>query len=94
MDCTICEWIYSAGTALWGRVGYKVDTTVTHATYEENSSFVVKGLSEFYQHYVVPAADQSIQVFQSFTYGEMFIACLLLSFVLLYMAKWIWEVMR
>jgi hypothetical protein len=65
-----------------------MDSTVTNATY------VTQGLENFYQHYVVPAADQSIQVFQSFTYGEMIIGGLLLTLVLSFWAKWIWEVLR
>lgn len=55
---------------------------------------VLDGLTSFYNQYVVTTADQSFQVFRSFTYGEMTIAALLLTLVFLYMAKWIWEVLR
>lgn len=51
-------------------------------------------LNHFYANYVVAGVDQSIQVFTSFTYGEMVIATLLFTLVLLYGLKWIWEVLR
>lgn len=67
------------------------EETTTNINYKEE---MVTALNEFYKHYIVENVDQSIQVFQSFTYGEMVIATLLLLFVMLYAAKWIWEVLR
>lgn len=52
------------------------------------------GLSRFYLSHIVPLADQSVQVFQSFTYGEMLISLILLLILLVMVFKWIWEVLR
>jgi hypothetical protein len=85
------------------------DPTVTQNVYVENipnlqevhinnsSDFLdvfTQGIAGFYKHYVVTTADQSFQVFQSFSYGEMTIALLLTVFIVLYGLKWVWEVLR
>lgn len=62
-----------------------MSSTVTEATY---------ALEGLYQQYVVDTLDGSFQVFQSFTYGEMTIAVLLLLIFGLLAFKWIWEVLR
>lgn len=65
--------------------------TVTDSTYQSD---YVNALNTFYKGYVVPIANDSLQVFQSFTFGEMTIATLVLIFLLLYIFKWLWEVLR
>jgi hypothetical protein len=59
-----------------------------------DSTAVTQGLQDFYKTYIVTATDQTIQVFQSFSYGEMTISALVLTFLFVYMAKWCWEVLR
>lgn len=63
-------------------------------TPEEETQSVLDALTAFYKQYIVTTADQSFQVFQSFTYGEMTISALLLTGVFLYVARWIWDVLR
>jgi hypothetical protein len=65
--------------------------TVTDNTYSQP---YFDALNSFYQNYVVTGVDQSIQVFTSFTYGEMVISTLLFTLVLLFGFKWVWEVLR
>jgi hypothetical protein len=59
-----------------------------------DAAAITQGLKDFYVQYLVTAADQSIQVFQSYTYGEMTIAALLLTLLVAFLGKWFWEVMR
>lgn len=54
----------------------------------------VSALQEFYQHYIVDTVSGGFQVFQSMTYGEMAIFAVLTLWVLLFISKWIWEVLR
>lgn len=51
-------------------------------------------LNDFYHDEVIDLVDQNIQMFQSFTYGEMTIATLLLIAICLYVLKWMHEVVR
>lgn len=67
---------------------------VTISNPSDFGSIVTQGISDFYTHYVVTTTDQTIQVFQSFTYGEMTIALLLFVLVLLFGLKWLWEVLQ
>lgn len=60
----------------------------------ENSNDLLSALNEFYDFYVVQTVDESIQVFRSFTYGEMVISLLLLCILTTMVFKWIWEVFR
>jgi hypothetical protein len=53
---------------------------------------VANDLQSFYLNYIEPSLP--VQVFQSFTYGEMTIAALLLAGIVLFCLKWIWEVLR
>lgn len=55
---------------------------------------VLEDLKEFYQHYLVETPDGLLQIFTSFTYGEMLISFLLFVLVLLFAFKWLWEVFR
>lgn len=49
-------------------------------------------LNDFFMNYIVPSVP--VQVFQSFTYGELTIAVLLLTGIVLFCLKWLWEVLR
>lgn len=53
-----------------------------------------KDLQEFFKHYLVETPDGFFQVFQSLTYGEMLISVLLFTLIVLYVMKWIYEVLR
>lgn len=55
---------------------------------------ILPDLNKFYENYLVETSEGFIQIFSSFTYGEMVISFLLLLSVLLYGFKWIWEVLR
>lgn len=55
---------------------------------------VLQDLQEFFKHYLVDTPSGLLQVFTSFTYGEMLISFLLFVLVLLFVFKWIWEVLR
>lgn len=55
---------------------------------------MLEAFDTFYESYIVELTDQSIQVFQSFTYGEMTIAALLLLILMVMAFKWLWEVLR
>jgi hypothetical protein len=66
-----------------------MDSTVTQATYD-----YINALTTFYKGYVLPVGNDSLQLFQSFTFGEMTIATLVLTFLIIYVLKWIWEVLR
>lgn len=50
-------------------------------------------LSSFFSHYIVETSDGLIQVFQSLTYGELLISFLLMLLIVIYVLKWIYEVM-
>ena len=50
-------------------------------------------LKEFYKHYILETPDGVIQVFQSLTYGEMLISFLLLFLIVLYLLRWIFDVL-
>ena len=51
-------------------------------------------LEQFYQNYLVETPNGFLQIFNSFTYGEMVISFLLLVLVMLFTFRWIWEVLR
>jgi hypothetical protein len=55
---------------------------------------IVQALGEFYSQYIVTTANGSFQIFRSFTYGEMVIALLLATILVMFTLKWIWEAMR
>lgn len=55
---------------------------------------VLEDLKAFYEHYIVETPSGLLQVFTSFTYGEMLISFLLFVLVLLFGFKWLWEVLR
>ncbi|MDR4436317.1 hypothetical protein [Bacillus tequilensis] len=61
---------------------------------EDDSSSLGQALNDFYHSYIVDTADGAFQVFQSFTYGELVISFLLFCCLLLFIFKWIWEVLR
>lgn len=61
---------------------------------EHEKKNVVDALGEFYSNYVVETVHGSIQVFTSFTYGEMVISFLLFLILLTMVFKWFWEVLR
>lgn len=50
------------------------------------------GLNDFYINTIEPSVP--VQIFESFTYGEMTIALLLTCLVVLFSLKWLWEVLR
>jgi hypothetical protein len=54
----------------------------------------IEALNDFYKNYIVESVNGSFQVFQSFTYGEMAISFLLVTFIFLYVLKWFFEVVR
>lgn len=54
----------------------------------------VEALNDFYKNYLVDSVNGSFQVFQSFSYGEMAISFLLVTFIFLYVLKWFFEVIR
>lgn len=55
---------------------------------------IKESLNDFFQNYVVETTEGTFQVFKSFTYGEMAISFLLFTIIVLYVMKWIWEVVR
>jgi hypothetical protein len=55
---------------------------------------MITALNTFYENEVVDLVDQKLQLFHSFTYGEMMIATLLLILIVLYVLKWVYEVIR
>lgn len=55
---------------------------------------VLQDLKDFFEHYLVDTPSGLLQVFTSFTYGEMLISFLLFVLVLLFAFKWLWEVLR
>lgn len=61
---------------------------------ETSETSVLADLKEFFKDYTLETPEGILQVFTSFTYGEMMICFLLLVLVLLYAFKWIWEVLR
>lgn len=54
---------------------------------------IVEGLNTFYASHVIETKEQTLQIFRSFTYGEMVIAYLLLLILLVMIFKWVWEVL-
>ena len=50
-------------------------------------------LKDFYKHYIVETPDGLIQVFQSLTYGEMLISFFLLVLIVLYILRWVFDVL-
>lgn len=60
----------------------------------ETGESVLAGLQSFYKNYLVETPNGFLQIFNSFTYGEMVISFLLLVLVLLFTFKWFWEVLR
>lgn len=50
-------------------------------------------LKEFYKHYIVETPDGFIQVFQSLSYGEMLISFFLLVLIVLYILRWVFDVL-
>lgn len=61
---------------------------------EKQSVSIVQDLNDFFKSYLVETPDGFLQIFQSFTYGEMVISFLLLLLVMLFVFRWIWEVLR
>jgi hypothetical protein len=61
---------------------------------EPTSNSFLADLNSFYQNYLVETPSGFLQIFNSFTYGEMVISFLLLVLVLLFTFKWFWEVLR
>lgn len=61
---------------------------------DTSASDMLSALNEFYKNYIVTTADGTFQVFQSFTFGEMVIALLLLLLCVMYALKWVWESLR
>lgn len=55
---------------------------------------IIQDLNDFFKSHLIDTPDGFLQIFQSFTYGEMVISFLLLLIVLLFVFKWIWEVLR
>lgn len=55
---------------------------------------VKESLNEFFQNYVVETTEGTFRVFKSFTYGELALSFLLLTLIVLFVLKWIWEVVR
>lgn len=54
----------------------------------------VEDLQKFYKHYLVETPEGFIQIFQSLTYGELMISFLLLLLIVLFVMKWLYEVVR
>jgi len=71
-----------------------LDSTVMEDVYSTDSVDILDSLNTFYHQYLVPIADSSVQVFQSFTYGEMVISLLLALIFLTMVFRWIWEALR
>ena len=65
--------------------------TVTLTTYSAYND-ILNGLNMFYLQHVESVVP--VQVFESLTYGEMMISVILLTFLILFCLKWIWEVLR
>lgn len=55
---------------------------------------MLSALNEYYESYVLDTFNGAFQVFQSFTYGEMVISLLLFSMLILFVLKWVYEVIR
>lgn len=55
---------------------------------------LLTALNEFYEQHIVETVDKSLQVFRSFTYGEMVISFILLLILFTMIFKWFWEVLR
>lgn len=53
----------------------------------------LQAFKDFYESSIVDTIEGSLQIFHSFTYGEMIIAFLLLLILLLQLFKWVWEVL-
>ncbi len=68
-------------------------TTVQNLSVEEPASFI-DDLHEFFKSHLIDTPEGFLQIFQSFTYGEMVISFLLLVGILIFSFKWIWEVLR
>ncbi len=58
----------------------------------ENNSFLAD-LNSFFEGYKIELPNGFLQIFSSFTYGEMVISFLLLVLVMLFTFKWLWEVL-
>jgi len=69
-------------------------TEETNSSNEVVKTDVYDGLQQFYENYLIELPSGFLQVFNSFTYGEMVISFLLLLIVLLFIFKWLWEVFR
>lgn len=50
-------------------------------------------LKDFYNHYILETPDGFIQVFQSLSYGEMLISFFLLVLIVLYVLRWVFDVL-
>jgi hypothetical protein len=55
---------------------------------------VLKGIDQFYESYLISTVDGTIQIFRSFTYGEMVISFLLLCILFVLTFMWFWGVLR
>lgn len=53
----------------------------------------LQAFKDFYESSIIDTIEGSLQIFHSFTYGEMIIAFLLLLILLLQLFKWVWEVL-
>lgn len=51
-------------------------------------------LDDFYGSYLVETFDGVFRVIRTMTYGEMVIASLLVVLVMLFVMRWIWEVVN
>lgn len=60
----------------------------------ENEVSFLADLQAFFKSQDIETPEGIFQVFQSMTYGEMLISCLLLILILCFVFKWIWEVLR
>ena len=76
------------------------DTSLDAVSSDESYAFVeflefdfTEDLKEFYKHYILETPDGLIQIFQSMTYGEMMISFLLLVLIVLYVMRWIYDVL-
>jgi hypothetical protein len=63
-------------------------------TQDDIRQSVIDAFQDFYVNHLVQTVDGTIQIFESFTYGEMVISLLLFCILLVMVFKWIWEVFK
>lgn len=56
-------------------------------------SEILLSLRDFYEYSLIDTVEGTLQIFHSFTYGELIISFILLLLLLLQVFKWIWEVL-